>query len=248
MAPAFKQLAGSLRSRVNVIEVDCEKYSATCRTYRIQSFPTLRMYNEGEATEYHGGRNHDAMQRWALKAGAGHGLPEIDDRELGDRAREQDVLFLYLHTAGTPQREMVSARRACASSTELIPCPALQEAVAHASRVLLTTPAHLYRSSSQLLLDRYKARLTQGSSTPGAGAAEALSGLLVFKDGNLVRPADAFYPSRLAAGLSLEQSSDEVGAWLTEQRFASVTEVTGTTFSEVMESEYGSRVMHMRRR
>lgn len=43
MAPAFKQLAGSLRSRVNVVEVNCEKYAATCRTYRIQSFPTLRM-------------------------------------------------------------------------------------------------------------------------------------------------------------------------------------------------------------
>lgn len=106
--------------------------------------------------------------------------------------------------------------------------------MAHASRVLLTTPAHLYRSSQPQLLDRYRAHLL-----PGAGAADALSGLLVFKDGNLARPADVYHPSKMATGLSLAAASSQVGTWLTEQRFASVTEVTGTTFSEVMESEWG---------
>ncbi|CEH13463.1 Thioredoxin/protein disulfide isomerase [Ceraceosorus bombacis] len=225
MKPAFIKLAESLKGRVNAVEVDCEAYPLVCRTYRVGGFPTLRMYNEGTPTEYSGGRSHDAMLQWALKAGSTSGVRSIEGRELGELGRRDEVLFLYLHSPATPEREI--------------------DAVVRASRVLLTTPVHVYKSSDPQLLERYKARLTRGSTSAASSQAakDAVSGLLVFKDHSTDRPVDAFYPSQIPVELDPAQAAKKVAEWLDSKRFATVTEITGATFSDVIHNKAAKRVV-----
>lgn len=71
MAPAFKQLGQTLRNRVNVIEVDQQAWPGVSSAYGVLGFPTLRMYNDGEVTEYRGSREHDDMYDWAVKVAKG---------------------------------------------------------------------------------------------------------------------------------------------------------------------------------
>lgn len=110
MAPAFKQLGETLRNQVNVIEVDCEAYGDVCSAYAVRGYPTLRMYNDGDVTEYDGSRKHDAMHEWAAKAGEGEGVVEVDVGAFENKVKEEEVVFLYLAAEGTPAYEAVSSR------------------------------------------------------------------------------------------------------------------------------------------
>lgn len=114
MGPAFLKASSTLKGQVNAIEVNCDKYHMTCRQYRINSFPTLRLYKNGEATEYTGSRSHDAMVNWALKAG-GSALRPITADDLPTLAPQHDVFFLYLYSPGTSDEERVcvTARLLC---------------------------------------------------------------------------------------------------------------------------------------
>lgn len=216
MASAYVQVADALRGRVNVVEVDCEAYSLVCQQYGVQGFPTLRMYNEGEATEYRGGRSFEAMRGWAINAGSASGVREVMANEIDSLRASDEVFFLYLHSPDTPEREV--------------------EAVTKASRVLLTTPVHVYRSVDSQLIARYRTRLAKGSLSSSA-AAGSLSGLLVFKDHDADRPTAAYYPSSLSPHLPLTSVTADVAAWFDKQRYATVAEVTGTTFSDIIHNK-----------
>lgn len=173
MANAFKELAHSLKDRVNVIEVNCEEYKLLCSQYRITGYPTLRMYNDGEMTQYDGGRNHDAMLRWAVKAGSTMGLKTIENGgDLDMVAKAEEVFYLYLHSPGTPDAEIA--------------------AVDAASRVAGTTRAQSYISTDPGLLFRFSEHLSERQSASGI---KSTSGLLVFKDHSDMRPLNVYYPT-----------------------------------------------------
>ncbi|UZJ55373.1 hypothetical protein CBS101457_004693 [Exobasidium rhododendri] len=222
MASAYVQVGEALRGRVNVVEVDCEAYKAICHQYGIQSFPTLRMYNEGEATEYRGGRTFEAMRGWAINAGSASGVREISANELDGLRNSDEVFFLYLHSTETPEREI--------------------DAVTKASRVLLTTPVHVYRSTDDQLLTKYRSRLAKGSVASSA-ASGALSGLLVFKDHDAERPTAAYYPSSLAPSLSKDSATADVASWFDKERYPTVSEVTSSTFSDIIHNKQDAPVV-----
>lgn len=210
MASAFMQVAEALKGRIDVIEVDCEVHHSVCLQYEIRGFPTLRMYNDGEATEYKGGRSFEAMRTWALKAGSALGVREINIGELNSISKTEDVYFLYLHSPQTPEAEV--------------------EAVTRATRILLTTPVHAYRSSDEHLLDRYRSQLSKSTSESKIGS---ISGILAFKDHNADQPTSAFYPSQ-SGGRAESEVIAEIAAWLDSERYATVSEVTGSTFSDIL--------------
>lgn len=106
MGPAFQKLSSSLKGQVNAIEVNCEEHNKLCQDYRINSFPTLRMYRGDNVIEYTGGRSHDAMYKWALGAG-GSPLRDIVAADLKALAKQHDVFLLYLYSPGTPDEERV---------------------------------------------------------------------------------------------------------------------------------------------
>ncbi|PWN34060.1 thioredoxin-domain-containing protein, partial [Meira miltonrushii] len=216
MAGAFRQIGEALKDRVSVVEVDCEANHAVCVSYSIQGFPTLRMYNDGESTEYRGGRSFDAMRTWALKAGSASGVRQISAKEIHDISRNDEVFFLYLHEEGVPEKEV--------------------DAVTRASRILLTTPVHVYRSSDAELIQRYRSRLSKASV-----GTNALSGLLVFKDHDDTTPTASLHPSEeRSKGKDLQTS---ITSWLDSERFPSIVEVTGNTFSEVINNRQNTPVV-----
>lgn len=218
MAAAFKQLSQSLKGRVNVLEVDCEANHALCASYNIRSYPVLRLYNQGNLKEYTGGRNHDAMLKWVLKAVSSSGLkPVSSSTELVSLSKENEVIFLYLHSPGTPIDEV--------------------HAVETASQALFGARAPIFVSSEPSLLDRYSSSLAQDRST----SVPAESGLLVFKDHSIAQPVSVLNPSSLRAsdsasveGVYSELATSKIAAFLSREQYSLVTELTAANFEEIV--------------
>lgn len=215
MAGAYTRVGEALRDQINVIEVNCEAHHATCVKYNIKSFPTLRMYNEGEMVEFRGSRSFDAMKTWALKVGGASGMLKIEAKQLEQIARDNDVFFLYLHGATTPDHEITS--------------------VIVAARTLLTKTAHAFRSSSPELILRYS-RFLHGLH----GSPAASSGLLVFKDHDLNEPY-AFFEAPKSD--TQAETSVRISSWLDIEHYPALIELTGTTFNEVLRHSHGARVL-----
>jgi protein disulfide-isomerase len=55
---------------VNILEVDCEDSAnkRLCSKEKIDGFPTLRFYNEGEMVEYRSSRSLAEMEEFLKKA------------------------------------------------------------------------------------------------------------------------------------------------------------------------------------
>lgn len=173
-------------------------------------------YNEGEATEFHGSRSFEAMHSWALKAGSAAGVRQIDAGELPAITHNEEVFFLYLHSANTPKREV--------------------DAVTHATRVLLTTPVHAYRSSDLGLISRYESRLARGTGG-------TTSGLLAFKDHDSDRPTAALFPSTVSSSKTTADATTQIGAWLDRERFPTVIELTSQSFNDVISNRQDAPVV-----
>ncbi|GAK67571.1 thioredoxin-like protein [Moesziomyces antarcticus] len=216
MAAAFQQLSSSLKGRVNAVQVDCEANRALCASYDIRGYPVLRLYDQGHAKEYNGGRNHDAMLKWVLKAISTSGLkPVASASDLGAIAKDNDVLFLYLHSPGTPTEEV--------------------RAVEAASQILFGGRAPIFVSDEPALLDRYASSLAQDKAV----SVPAKSALLVFKDHSIAEPVAVMHPSSLRSTSSAdaEYSDDakaQISRFLSKQKYALVTELTAANFEETV--------------
>ncbi|SPO40477.1 related to Pig2 - related to protein disulfide isomerase [Pseudozyma flocculosa] len=221
MAAAFKQVAASLKGHVNVLEVDCVAHGAICTKYKVNGYPTLRMYNDGNPIEYNGGRNHDAMLQWASKAGAAVGMRNLDSvAALTKAAKADEVFFLYLHSPATTKREI--------------------DIVDRATRVLAGSPASAYVSSDTGLLERYAEFLATDSSR----TVPASSALLVFKDHSTIQPTAAYHPSSsVSSSMSVEDAVEDVTKWVHTERWPLMTELTGANFDEVLDNESGAYVV-----
>ncbi|KAE8214915.1 hypothetical protein CF327_g1740 [Tilletia walkeri] len=236
MAPAFEKLATELKGHVTVIEVDCEKYADVCRGYAVASFPTLKMFNNGEVTEYTGGRNLDAMKSWAQKAGSSSGVQEIQDMiELEEIVHRRDVVFLYLVESGVKKAD--------------------RSLVEKASRILLTTQAQFLQTSSPALLRKYASYLLASDPNAKQGDSQnTRSAILVFKDRSASQPVKTFYPGRIAFTLSggvqqhlqtgiQAQFSQQVVDWLNANRYPTLSEITGTNFGDVIHNKQAALVV-----
>ncbi|CDR99108.1 probable Pig2-related to protein disulfide isomerase [Sporisorium scitamineum] len=227
MAAAFKQLSESLKGRVNALEVDCEANRALCASYDIRGYPVLRLYDQGNVKEYTGGRNHDAMLKWVLKAVSSSGLkPVSSSTELVSLAKDNEVMFLYLHSPGTPVEEV--------------------HAVESASQVLFGARAPIFVSSEPALLDRYASALAQDRSV----SVPATSGLLAFKDHSIAQPVSVFNPSTLRASDSAsgqavysEQAISQITNFLSREQYSLVTELTAANFEEIVRNKEDALVV-----
>ena len=227
MANAFKQLSESLKGRVNALEVDCETNRQICASYNIGGYPVLRLYNQGSVKEYTGGRNHDAMLKWVLKAVASSGLkPVSSSTELASLAKDNEVMFLYLHSPGTPAAEV--------------------HAVESASSVLFGGRAPIFVSSEPALLDRYASSLAHDRSV----SVPATSGLLVFKDRSVAQPVSVLHPTTLRASDSAsgqvvysEQAITQIAGFLSREQYALVTELTAANFEEIVRNKEDALVV-----
>ncbi|KAJ1584267.1 hypothetical protein NDA11_003728 [Ustilago hordei] len=226
MAAAFKSLSQSLKGRVNALEIDCEANQALCSSYDIGGYPVLRLYVQGNAREYNGGRSHDAMLKWVLETVSSSGLkPVVTSTELAGLAKENQVMFLYLHSPGTPAEEI--------------------QAVERASEVLFGRQAPIYVSSEAELLARYESWLVQDKAV----SVPAESGLLVFKQDSTTQPVAVLNPSTLrtsdGAGQAVytEEAKSSIARFLSQEQYASVTELTAANFEQVVRNRQEALVL-----
>ena len=70
LAPIWTLLASSLRNKVNVVQFNCDakENAKKCKDEKIQGYPTLVYYSDGERVEYRGGRTLMEMDKFASKA------------------------------------------------------------------------------------------------------------------------------------------------------------------------------------
>ncbi|KAJ1032844.1 hypothetical protein NDA18_001567 [Ustilago nuda] len=226
MAAAFKSLSQSLKGRVNTLEIDCQANQALCSSYGIGGYPVLRLYVQGYAREYNGGRSHDAMLKWLLETLSSSGLkPVVTSTELARLAKENQVMFLYLHSPGTPAEEI--------------------QAVERASEVLFGRQAPIYVSSEAELLARYESWLVQDQAV----SVPAESGLLVFKQDSTTQPVAVLNPSTLRtsddAGQAVytEEAKSSIARFLSQEQYASVTELTAANFEQVVRNRQEALVL-----
>lgn len=236
MAHAFENVAESLKSKINVIQVNCDEYSSLCRDYHIRGFPTLRMYNDGQMSEFSGGRNHDAMLKWALEVGSPSGLKPISTiNELTTASQSDQVLFLYLHSPATSPREM--------------------EIIKKASKVLTGKRVVMYSSSEPALLDRYAEYLVKkkGSSSSSSTSSfttssettgvsiESVSGLLVFKDHSTLKPTKVYATSDFPD--DTQTAVTQLSRWISQHRYPLLLELNTANFDETIYNQDGVLVV-----
>lgn len=99
LAPIYAKLAGHLKGRVQIAEVDCDRYPKVCKAQDIRGYPTLKWYSGSgsEGVEYTGKRTGDAMRAFINKATQSPITPLEKDVEIDALMKTNDVTYLLLH-------------------------------------------------------------------------------------------------------------------------------------------------------
>ncbi|KAM0789100.1 hypothetical protein ACM66B_003156 [Microbotryomycetes sp. NB124-2] len=226
LAPKWADMATSLAGSVHVYEMDCDapENKRTCRDEGVKAYPTLIFYNKGTSVEYNGKRDVATMKAFALKAISANAIkPLANEYELKRAAAEEPVIILFLHSSETSKED--------------------QDLATSAAKTLIGG-APFYTSTS---LDLYHL----------FNLAPSKPYLLSFKDGSLV-PANMFSldAQDMQSALALPSSASNDGAaaaarqknpvqakfdlvkqWLRSAKLATLTELSGSTFNDLMPKE-----------
>lgn len=61
MKPAWDEVSANAHSSVFVADVNCSDQADLCQENGVQGYPTIKVYNGGEVTDYSGGRDVDSL-------------------------------------------------------------------------------------------------------------------------------------------------------------------------------------------
>ncbi|KAI8085194.1 thioredoxin-like protein [Halteromyces radiatus] len=75
LAPEYELAATDLKDKIPLAKVDCTENEATCREHGVQGYPTLKVFRNGESTEYRGTRKHEGIVSYMKK----QALPNVSD-------------------------------------------------------------------------------------------------------------------------------------------------------------------------
>merc|ERR1712203_1318190 len=68
LAPTWELLSSKFANKVKVAEVDCTKNQALCQRFRIDGYPTLMLFKDGQPVEqYSGGRDIKTLSNYLEK-------------------------------------------------------------------------------------------------------------------------------------------------------------------------------------
>lgn len=68
LAPTYEELALELKGKVNVAKVDCPANEVVCRSQKVRGYPTIKLHQNGQATEFNGQRQLKTLETFALGA------------------------------------------------------------------------------------------------------------------------------------------------------------------------------------
>ncbi|KDE02462.1 hypothetical protein, variant [Microbotryum lychnidis-dioicae p1A1 Lamole] len=94
-------LAEQLKGRVAVYEMDCDQKSTskTCAAEKVQSYPTLMLYHQGQKVEYNGPRDVETMRRFVTRVvNLSQVKPLANEYELKRVVAAEPVVMLFLYS------------------------------------------------------------------------------------------------------------------------------------------------------
>jgi protein disulfide-isomerase-like protein len=66
LAPTYEELAKELKGKVNVAKVDCPANEAICRSQKVRGYPTIKLHQNGQASEFNGQRQLTNLAAFAV--------------------------------------------------------------------------------------------------------------------------------------------------------------------------------------
>jgi protein disulfide-isomerase A1 len=121
MAPAYSSLAERMKDLDNGVPV--AKIDATVETelgerYGVEGFPTIKLFKNGEAIDFQGEREEDAMYDWLVKK-MGPSATELDAAEVSKLEKENLALIFFYPES---DEEALQTFMQVAEKIEDIPC------------------------------------------------------------------------------------------------------------------------------
>ncbi|KAF9942972.1 hypothetical protein BGZ67_008603 [Mortierella alpina] len=100
LAPVYEELAKALKNKVNVAKVDCPANELVCKSQKVRGYPTIKLHQHQQATEFDKKRSLEALTAFALGA-TEPSIKTITLADLEDIKNGPDVTFIYVHDDST---------------------------------------------------------------------------------------------------------------------------------------------------
>ncbi|PTB70583.1 thioredoxin protein [Trichoderma citrinoviride] len=112
MAPTWEQLAKSMKGKLNIGEVNCDKESRLCKDVGARAFPTILFFKGGERSEYEGLRGLGDFIQYAENAvDLASGVPDVDLAAFKALEQKEDVIFVYFYDHATTSEDFNALER-----------------------------------------------------------------------------------------------------------------------------------------
>ncbi|KAF9092549.1 hypothetical protein BGX23_004182 [Mortierella sp. AD031] len=140
LAPTYEELAKELKGKVNVAKVDCPANEAVCRSQKVRGYPTIKLHQNGQASEFSGQRQLESMATFALGATTSSVKP-ITLEGFGDIKQGPGVSFIYVYDANTNQDVHTSIDRQSQTFYEQVSIYSTKDSIIARQLSLTTLPA-----------------------------------------------------------------------------------------------------------
>lgn len=112
MQPTWLQLAKTMRGKLNIGEVNCDKEKRLCKDVRAKAFPTMLFFKGGERVEYRGLRGLGDFVRYSEKAlDLASGVPEVDAKSFKELQEKEEVIFVYFYDHASTSEDFMALER-----------------------------------------------------------------------------------------------------------------------------------------
>ncbi|KYK59435.1 Thioredoxin-like fold protein [Drechmeria coniospora] len=112
LAPTWEQMAKSMRGKLNVGEVNCDKETRLCKDVGARAFPTILFFKGAERAEYNGLRGLGDLVQYAEKAvDLATGVPDVDAESFKALEEKEDVIFVYFYDHATTSEDFRALER-----------------------------------------------------------------------------------------------------------------------------------------
>ncbi|KAF9127382.1 hypothetical protein BGW39_005919 [Mortierella sp. 14UC] len=100
LAPIYEELAKELKGKVNVAKVDCPANEAVCRSQKVRGYPTIKLHQSGQASEFNGQRQLANMAAFAV-GGTTSSVKPLTLQGFEEIKAGSDVSFIFVYDANT---------------------------------------------------------------------------------------------------------------------------------------------------
>lgn len=112
MAPTWEQLAKTMKGKLNIGEVNCDKETRLCKDVGARAYPTILFFKGGERSEYEGLRGLGDFIQYAEKAvDLASGVPDVDLASFKAMEQKEDVIFVYFYDHATTSEDFQAIER-----------------------------------------------------------------------------------------------------------------------------------------